>query len=127
MNLKECYNLIGGDYNDVLKRLKDEKLIEKFVIKFLEDKSFFILNKYIEEKKYQRAFFQAHILKGISLNLGFSPLVKSSIKIIDALESNKNYNSNNINTLLEELKSSYDITVFAIKKFCCEQDATLAG
>lgn len=31
MDIKECYTLIGADYNDVLSRLSSEKLITKIV------------------------------------------------------------------------------------------------
>ena len=35
MNLKECYNSIGADYEDVTRRLMNERLVKKFVLKFL--------------------------------------------------------------------------------------------
>ena len=40
MNVKECYLQFGGDYESVLGRLRREQLVEKFLLKFLEDKSF---------------------------------------------------------------------------------------
>lgn len=39
MELKEVYEKIGGDYDDVVRRLMGEKLVRKFLLKFLDDKS----------------------------------------------------------------------------------------
>ena len=40
MTVKECYEQMGADYEDVLGRLRNEALIRKFAKKFLEDGSF---------------------------------------------------------------------------------------
>ena len=40
MNLKECYEAMDSDYEDVMRRLGSETLVRKFVLKFLEDTSF---------------------------------------------------------------------------------------
>ena len=36
MSLKECYDKMGADYEDVLSRLRSEVLVRKFALKFLE-------------------------------------------------------------------------------------------
>ena len=40
MNLKDCYTKFGGDFDEVLGRLRREQTVQKFVYKFLDDKSF---------------------------------------------------------------------------------------
>ena len=40
MTLKECYDALGGNYEDTVRRLYNEKLVEKFLFKFEEDPSF---------------------------------------------------------------------------------------
>ena len=40
MTIQECYEAIGGNYEDVLGRLRSEALIRKFTLKFLEDQSY---------------------------------------------------------------------------------------
>ena len=40
MTIQECYKAIGGNYEDVLRRLHNEALIQKFTLKFLEDPSY---------------------------------------------------------------------------------------
>ena len=33
MTLKECYDALGGNYEDTVRRLYNEKLVEKFLFK----------------------------------------------------------------------------------------------
>ena len=40
MTIQECYEAIGGNYEEVLGRLQSEALIRKFTLKFLEDPSY---------------------------------------------------------------------------------------
>ena len=37
MTLKECYTALEGDYEEVIARLRSEKMVQKFVLKFLND------------------------------------------------------------------------------------------
>lgn len=39
MDLKTCYEELGGDYENVLGRLSREQLVEKFMLKFLTTKA----------------------------------------------------------------------------------------
>lgn len=49
MELKEVYEKIGGDYDDVVRRLMGEKLVRKFLLKFLDDKSYADLERTLSE------------------------------------------------------------------------------
>ena len=40
MTLRECYDALGGSYDEVLGRLRSERLVQKFVLKFLADGSY---------------------------------------------------------------------------------------
>ena len=39
MNVKECYEAIGGDYNDMKRRFLSDARIQRFAMMFLEDSS----------------------------------------------------------------------------------------
>lgn len=91
MTLKECYEILGGGYEDVLSRFMSERLVQKFVIKFLDDKSFDTLKSSLEISNYEEAFRAAHTIKGICQNLGFEKLLHSSSSLTEALR-NKQYN-----------------------------------
>ena len=52
MTMRECYEAIGGNYEDVLGRLHSEALIRRFILKFLEDQSYLQLKQTLEDKNY---------------------------------------------------------------------------
>jgi len=65
MDLKEFYTSINGDYEGVVSRLRSEKMVRKFVLKFLNDSSYDNLVKSLEENNYEEAFRASHTIKGI--------------------------------------------------------------
>ena len=48
MTMRECYEAIGGNYEDVLGRLHSEALIRRFALKFLEEQSYIQLKQAIQ-------------------------------------------------------------------------------
>ena len=48
MTLKEVYEIVGGDYSDVIKRLVSEEFATRFVLKFSADDSFALLTDAME-------------------------------------------------------------------------------
>ena len=119
MNLQECYQAFGGDYEDTMKRMGMERLLQKFMLKFLDDKSFEELCSSMEQKKYEEAFRAAHTLKGLCLNLGFKTLAESSSSLTEALRSQQFEESNlvEIMKMLEQVKRNYEMTVSVITEF----------
>ncbi len=113
MNLQECYTAIGGDYQDVISRLRSEKLVRKFVLKFLNDGSYDLLCRSVEEKNYQDAFRASHTIKGVCQNLSFSCLQESSSQLTEALRDG--VWSEEAPGLLEQVKKDYERTVDAIR------------
>ena len=49
MTMRECYEAIGGNYEDVLGCLHSEALIRRFALKFLEDQSYIQLKQALEK------------------------------------------------------------------------------
>ena len=78
MTIRECYGELGLDFDAVLSRLVNEKLVQKFALKFLDDPSFQNLKDALDSKDVETAFRAAHTLKGVCLNLGFDNLYPSS-------------------------------------------------
>lgn len=85
MTLQDCYAALGGDYADVRGRLGSDRLVQKFILKYLDDRSFDLLCASMEEKNYQEAFRAAHTIKGMCQNLSFTTLLSSSSRLADAL------------------------------------------
>ncbi|QCP35153.1 hypothetical protein AR1Y2_1699 [Anaerostipes rhamnosivorans] len=88
MNLKDCYIKFGGDFEEVLGRLRREQIVQKFVYKFLHDKSFHLLEASMENKDHEEALRAVHTLKGICQNLSFTRLFESSSLVTKALREN---------------------------------------
>ena len=114
MTLQECYAALGGNYKDVLSRLQMEKLVSKFVLKFLSDGSYDLLCRSLEEKNYEEAFRAAHTIKGMCQNLDFTRLYESSAQLSEALRGGA---APETPTLLEQVGEDYRRTVEAIRAF----------
>lgn len=53
----------------------------------MEDPNPSLLQKAIEDKNYPRAFEAAHAIKGVSANLGLTPLYKATCALVEALRT----------------------------------------
>lgn len=114
MTLQECYAALGGDYEDVVARLRSERLVRKFVLRFLEDQSYGLFCASMEEKNYEEAFRATHTIKGICQNLSFIRLLKSSSEMADALRYGWTPQADELKGQLAE---DYRVTVEAIQIF----------
>ena len=116
MNLKECYEAMGSDFQDVMRRLGSESLIRKFALKFLDDTSFQGLKEGLENQDAELAFRSAHTLKGVCLNLGFTKLFEVSSALTEELRDREI--KENSTELFEAVEREYNRTVEAIKGLC---------
>lgn len=114
MTLQECYAAMGGNYNDALGRLRSERLVQKFVLKFLTDGSYDLLCRSLEEKNYEEAFRAAHTIKGVCQNLSFTMLGRSSSALSEALRGGYTPEAD---ALAEQVKAEYQQTAQAIRAF----------
>ena len=114
MNLRECYETIGGDYDEVLGRLCSERLVQKFVLMFLDDKSYEQLWDSMESGDRETAFRAAHTIKGICQNLAFTRLYESDHQLTEALRAGE---MEQASVLIEKVKEDYEHTVAAIRAF----------
>lgn len=101
MTIRECYEEMGSDYEEVLGRLGTDKIITRFVIKFLDEPSFSELQNALKEQDGERAFRAAHSLKGICMNLGFQQLFKVSSDLTEALRGRETAGSEELYARVE--------------------------
>ena len=114
MTLKECYAAMGGNYEDVISRLRSERLVQKFVLKFLNDGSYDLLCRSLEEQNYEEAFRAAHTIKGVCQNLSITKLQDSSSRLCESLRNGYTPESD---ALASETKEDYARTVAVIRSF----------
>ena len=87
MNVRECYEAINGDYEEVKRRFLTDARIRRFALLFLKDGSMEEFRVAMAEKNCEKAFQAAHTLKGVCLNLGFSGLFKPVNSITELLRA----------------------------------------
>ena len=114
MTLKECYETMGADYDDVMSRLRTDERIKKFLLKVADDKSFDLLKDSLETHNMEEAFRAAHTLKGVALNLSLMKLHKSASEMTERLRGKTEY-SDEFKPLFEEVERDYKLTVECIR------------
>ncbi len=113
MTLSECYAALGGDYEEVLGRLRTESLVQKFVLKFPSDPSFRLLEDSLAAETWSEAFRGAHTIKGVCQNLSFTALYHSSSLLCEDLRSGSAPDP----ALVAQVEADYRRTVDAIDVF----------
>lgn len=114
MTLTAFYETIGSDYSTVLHRMGgSERMVDKFVKKFPNDKAANELFESFNNKDYETAFRMAHTLKGVCMNLGFDKLQHSSSELTEALRGQV---SDNAEALLADVRRDYDEVMRLLKE-----------
>ena len=72
-----------------MKRIPSEKMLRKFVGKYLADPTFGNLESAAAVQDWKGAFLAAHTLKGVAQNLGFDKLQRSASGLTEALRGDK--------------------------------------
>ena len=65
MTLKEAYESVESNYDNVLKRLGSEGMIKRFAVKFIDDPTFGELKNALAAGDGESAFRAAHTMKGM--------------------------------------------------------------
>ena len=105
MTLSECYEEMGADLQEVLRRLKTEERIGKFLKLILTDTNYELLCKALEEKNYEQAFTHIHNLKGLAMNLGLTPLLVPAQELCEELRDGEP--ERDLKPLLAEVAAAY--------------------
>ena len=105
---------LDGNYDEVVQRLQNEYIVEKFMFKFLKDKSFNFLKISIQNENYEDAHRYVHTIKGICQNLSFTRLFESSSLVTNALKEN---DWDKAIDMMPKLSKDYYETINVIKDF----------
>lgn len=104
---KEILTNYGADYEDIMRRFLDDRDFYLRILKMLfEDSNFDLLKTSINELHLDIAFEASHALKGVSANLGLTPLYNSLCAIVEPLRLKKQ-NENYIE-LLHNIQKDFD-------------------
>ena len=116
MTLQECYAALGGSYDEAMGRLRSERLVQKFVLKFLNDGSYQLLCDSLAAGNREEAFRAAHTIKGVCANLAFNTLLESSEALTEALRDGRPAQAGE-EELIARVKADYDRAYQAIRTF----------
>ena len=119
MTIQECYQTIGGDYDQAVKRLSGERMIRRFIGKFLEDDTFEQLRSAMVEKNRAEAFFAANTLESVCGNLSFTRLYASVSALTEMLRAESDTIPDGARRLMEAVEQDHASTVAAIR-ICLE-------
>lgn len=100
----------GADVDVTLKRfMGNEAIYMKFILKFLDDKNYDMIMDSLAKKDYAGAFAGAHSLKGVSGNLGLTPVYEVSSLITELLrdKQDEEVDIEKLNEARERLEESY--------------------
>lgn len=117
MTLEQCYAALEGSYSDAIGRLRSEKLVRKFAVKFLADPSYQLLCDSLASQNYAEAFRAAHTIKGVCQNLAFDKLGASSDQLTEALRGGW---SDEAAGLVEQVRADYQQTIDALQQLDAE-------
>lgn len=120
MNLRQCYDALGGDYDDVIGRMRSERLVQKFVLKFVDDATYALLVSSLDSGNTGEAFRAAHTIKGMCANLSFNALTKSASDLTEALRAG---NLETGKKLFPAVTADYERTLNAILEYKKNPDA----
>ena len=85
MTLKQFYEKVGGDYDDVCERLGGPEVVESIVKMLLTDRHYTRCMQALLAGDADEAFCEAHALKGICLNLDIRSILEDASRLTDVL------------------------------------------
>lgn len=113
MTVQEFYEEVGGDYNEIMSRLKTEDRIIKFAGMFARDESYQTLVRALDAQDVDSAFRAAHTMKGMCQNMAFTRLLTSSQDITELLRAKDLESAKN---MLGKVTEDYDLVMEGIRK-----------
>ena len=119
MTVEELYTSIHADYTEAKSRLMNDKLITKFIVKFLNDPSFNQLMEAKENKDSKGMFEASHALKGVTANLALTSLSKQASDICESFRPGKEvkHSKEELESMFSELDLEYKDTCQKIEEF----------
>ena len=119
MTVKELYDQIGGNYDEVIGRLYTDELVERILDKFLDDTMCPDLVAAWERGDERAAFDAAHSAKGVCMNLAFTRLGMLASEITEALRpGNEGLRaSTDVDALVNELAEEYAKVRAGVEEF----------
>ena len=117
MTIQEFYQSLGGNFAEVQQRLPSDRLIKRFITKFLDDGSYAERSQAMASGQREQAFRAAHTLKGVCANLSFTKLLRSASALTELLRQESDAISESAAAALTDVTRDYSQTITAIRAY----------
>lgn len=112
MNVKEFYQHVGGNYDEVMSRLLTEKRVCKYLNKLPQTGDIENMNTAFAEKRWEDAFRFSHNMKGMSLNLSLTKLAEVSAELCDTVRHGAP--EVDVDPLIKAVNDRYQLVISAL-------------
>ena len=119
MTLKELYALIGGDYDQAVRVMKRDKLIDRYVRKLKNSNVGEALSEAGAAMDGQKLFESAHAMKGVCGNLGLTALANAADAITEEFRPGnpRTLSDAEVAARLTEIDAMYKKAVAGIERY----------
>ena len=122
MTVQELYANIGGDYASAKKILMMDKMISRFIVKLLDDKSCGRLLTAGQTMDPVGLFEGAHAMKGVCANLGLDELARAAGEITEEFRagSPRKLSDEEVRERLDAIAARYRKTAEGIRAYAAQ-------
>lgn len=119
MTLKELYQSIGEDYDQAMRVLRVEKLLDKHIRRFQQNGVVEELLKAGDEMDPTKLFETAHAVKGVCANLGLKKLSDAAAEITEEYRpgSVRRLSDEEVKGRLASIREMYENVVKGIQSY----------
>lgn len=119
MTLQELYDVIGGDYEQVTRILRMEKLIDKHVRKLKNNDLFSRLAEAGESMDATDLFETSHAIKGVCGNLGLKDIADKASTISEEFRPGnaRAMSDDEVRALIGEISDRFAVVVDGIAQY----------
>ena len=119
MTLRELYENIGGDYDQALRILRMDKLLDKHIRKFVKNGAVEELLRAGESMDPVRLFETSHAVKGVSANLGLVRMAEAASEISEEFRPGnpRKMTDDQVTEKMQKIRDLYAQMAEEIKKY----------
>ena len=119
MTLKELYDAIGGDYEQAMRVLRVEKLVDKHIRKLTQNGVVDGLLRAGETMEPTGVFEAAHAMKGVCSNLGLTKLASAASELAEEYRPGnpRTMTDQRVKEKLRAIRALYEKTADGIRQY----------
>ena len=119
MTVQELYENIGGSIQSALRILQMDKMVARFIVRYLDEPSCGKLLEAYENKDEKGVFEAAHAMKGVCANLGLTGLSEAASEIAEEYRPGKErrFTDAEVKAKIDHIAQDYQKTAEEIQKY----------